>query len=198
MRGESIAFAVGGVLFGLIAGWVIGGQQAAQRQPPVPAATAAPAANPAPRPLDEAAVTAYRSVADREPTNAAPRVQLGNLYFDAERYADAITWYTEALKIDPNSPDVSTDLGVAYFYTNQADRALEQFNHSLKVDPKHVKTMLNVGIVKAQGKQDLAGAIEAWQAVVQMAPESPEGQTARQLIESVRSAHPDVTPRPGA
>ena len=200
MKGESIAFAVGGVLFGLIAGWVIGSQQAADR-PPAPAVQAAsPAAGApaAPPPLDEAAVTAYRSVAEREPNNAEPRVRLGNLYFDSERFPQAIEWYSAALKLQPNDPDVSTDLGVAYYYTNQHDRALEQFTHSLKVDPKHTKTMLNVGIVKAQGKQDLAGAIAAWQEVVKLAPDSPEGQTARQLIESLRSAHPDVPQRPGA
>jgi hypothetical protein len=35
---------------------------------------------------------------------------------------------------------------------------LKQFDHSLSIDPKHVKTLLNVGIVRAFGKQDLAGA----------------------------------------
>ncbi len=54
--------------------------------------------------------------------------------------------------------NVSTDLGVCYYYTNQPDKALEQFDHSLKLDPKHAKTLLNVGIVKAFGKQDLDGA----------------------------------------
>jgi cytochrome c-type biogenesis protein CcmH/NrfG len=199
MRGESIAYAIAGVLFGLIAGWVIGSGQASNR-PPTPAAQAAtaPAASGAPPPLDEAAVSAYRTMAEREPTNAEPRVRLGNLYFDAERFNDAIVWYVEALKLQPDDPDVSTDLGVSYYYTNQHDKALEQFNHSLKVNPRHTKTILNVGIVKAQGKQDLAGAIEAWEQVVKMAPDSPEGQTARQLIDSLRSAHPDVSQRPGA
>ena len=199
MRGESIAYAAAGVLFGLIAGWVIGSGQAANR-PPTPTAQAGPATagSAGPPPLDEAAVSAYRTMAEREPTNAEPRVRLGNLYFDAERFNDAIDWYTQALELQPNNPDVSTDLGVAYYYTNQHDRALEQFTHSLKVDPRHTKTMLNVGIVKAQGKKDLAGAIEAWEQVVKMAPDSPEGQTARQLIDSLRSAHPDVSQRPGA
>ena len=61
----------------------------------------------------------------------------------------------EALKLNPNDVNVSTDLGVSYYYTNQPDKALAQFDHSLKLDPKHAKTLLNVGIVKAFGKQDL-------------------------------------------
>ena len=92
---------------------------------------------------------------------------------------------------------MSTDLGVAYYYTNQPDRALEQFEQSLSVDPKHTKTLLNIGIVKAFGKQDLAGAAQAWQQVVALAPDSPEGQAAKKALEGLQSAHPDTTPGGG-
>jgi tetratricopeptide (TPR) repeat protein len=202
MRAESIAFAVAGVVFGLIAGFVMGYQRGTQETPgPVARQTqAAPApASAATPPLDEAKVNAYKSVAEREPQNAAPRVQLGNLYFDSERYDEAIRWYSDALKLDAKDVDVSTDLGVSYYYTNQPDRALAQFDQSLKIDPKHTKTILNVGIVKAFGKQDLAGAEKAWEQVIQLAPDSAEGQAARRALDSLRSAHPPGPPqKPGA
>jgi tetratricopeptide (TPR) repeat protein len=135
-------------------------------------------------------VTALKSVAERQPTNAQPRAELANLYFDAERYDDAITWYQEALKLTPNDVNLSTDLGVCYYYTNQADKALAQLSHSLSIDSKHTKTLLNVGIVKAFGKQDLDGATKAWQQVVELAPDSPEGQAAKRALDTLRSAHP--------
>ena len=125
-------------------------------------------------------------------------MQLGNLYFDAERYDDAIKWYVDAVKLAPNDVNASTDLGVSYYYTNQPDKALEQFAQSLKIDPKHGKTLLNVGIVKAFGKQDLAGATEAWQEVLKLAPDSPEGQAAKRALDSLQSAHPAATTKPGA
>jgi cytochrome c-type biogenesis protein CcmH/NrfG len=199
MKSESIAYAVAGILFGLIAGWIIGSQQARLR-PGAPAApsTQAAAAPQAPL-LDENKVNAFRSVAEREPANAAPRVQLGNLYFDAERYDEAAKWYEEAIKLAPNDVDVSTDLGVAYYYTNQPDRAIQQLDRSLKIDPKHTKTWLNLGIVRAFGKQDLSGAEAAWQQVLQIAPDSPEGQAARRALDSLRSAHPaGAAAKPGA
>jgi protein O-mannosyl-transferase len=145
-------------------------------------------------------VTAFKSVAEREPSNAAPRVQLGNLYFDAERYDEAIKWYSEALKLSPNDVNVSTDLGVCYYYLNQPDKALEQFDKSLKLDPKHAKTLLNLGIVKAFGKQDLDGASQAWQQVIKLAPDSPEGQAAKRALDSLTSAHPSLggSQKPGA
>jgi tetratricopeptide (TPR) repeat protein len=205
MKSDAIAVGIAGVFFGLIAGWIIGSQQAAGRPPAAaaPQAAAAPAGSGAPATraavLDEAQVTALKSVADREAANPAPRVQLGNLYFDAERYDDAIKWYEEAVKLAPKDVDVSTDLGVSYYYSNQPDKALAQFDRSLKLNPKHAKTLLNIGIVKAFGKQDLDGASQAWQQVVASAPDSPEAQAAKRALDSLRSAHPaGATPKPGA
>ena len=194
MKSDNVVFAVAGIMFGLIAGWIIGAQQAGSRAPiPAPAAAAAPAGNPAasrPAVLDEQQVQALRSIADREPSNPRPRTQLANLYFDAEKYDDAIKWYEAAMKLEPRDPNLSTDLGVSYYYTNQPDKALELFAHSLKLDPKHIKTLLNLGIVRAFGKQDLDGAAQAWQQVIEISPDSPEGQAARRALDSLRSAHP--------
>ncbi len=194
MKTESIVYAIAGVIFGLIAGWVIGAQQAAPRPPAAPTAAAPASSEGGTRAalLDEAQVNALKSVASREPSNAKPRVQLGNLYFDAERYEDAIKWYSEALALDPNDVNVSTDLGVCYYYTNQPDKALEQFDRSLKIDPRHTKTLLNVGIVRAFGKQDLQGATEAWKKVIEIAPDGPEGQAARRALDTIQSAHPGI------
>ena len=58
---------------------------------------------------------------------------------------------------------------------------------------------MNVGIVKAFGKQDLEGAQQAWEQVIKLAPNSPEGQAAQRALESLRSAHPPgAAQRPGA
>jgi tetratricopeptide (TPR) repeat protein len=84
--------------------------------------------------LDESKVQALRTVADKDSTNAVARAQLGNLYYDAGRYTDAIKWYADSLAINPKDVDVSTDLGVSYYYNNQPDLALKQLEHSLQLD----------------------------------------------------------------
>ena len=210
MKPESIVFLISGAVFGLIVGWILGSQQPTPRPPSTSASSAqadAPSANQSRdlRAIDEAEVAALVADAEREPSNAAPRAALANVYFDAERFDTAITWYEEALALDPGNVNVSTDLGVSYYYTDQPDRALEQFAHSLDVDPAHTKTILNMGIVRAFGKQDLKGAAEAWERLIEIAPESPEGRAARQALDSLRAAHPggvgtgdDVPPSGGA
>lgn len=183
---------IAGVLLGLLAGWIIGSQQAA---PARTEAASAAAAQPAPsgqqaQPLDENRAASLKATADANPKDASTRSQLGNLYFDAGRFEDAAKWYAAALDVNPKDANVSTDLGISYYYMNQADRALAQFDRSLEIDPKHTKTLLNIGIVRAWGKQDLEGAAKAWEKVVEVAPNSEEAARAKQGLDGIRAAHP--------
>ena len=200
MRSESIVFAVAGMCFGVILGWVVGVQQAGQTPPALttaaPAGGAAGGAAPQAPPLDEARVQSLMTVIKNDPENAGAALELANTYFDAEQYTDAITWYEESLRIAPSDPNASTDLGVSYYYSGFTDRALEQFEVSLTLDPSHTKTMLNQGIVLAFGRQDLEGAQAAWQQVVALAPDSPEGQAASRALEGIAAAGHD-TAAPG-
>lgn len=190
MRKDSVVFGVAGIFFGLLVGWIIGSQQSTAVAPPPAAAQAAAPTTEAPPPFDESRAAALKVTADRNPSDAVTRLQLGNMYFDGERYGEAIRWYEAALKLDPKNVNVSTDLGLAYYYSNQPDRALAQFDRSLGIDPKHSKTLLNVGIVRAFAKQDLDGAAKAWQQVLDIAPDSPEAALAKRGLEGLRAAHP--------
>ena len=204
MKPESLVYAAAGTLFGVIVGWILGAQQATMRAPTAPAAVVAAdaqsqPASPAPggqsqQPpqLDSAAVQQFMKQAAADPSSPAPKIALGNLYFDAERYPEAAQWYEDALRGDPKNADVSTDLGVSFYYMNQPDKALAQFDKSLQMDPKHVKTLLNVGIVRAFGKQDLTGAAAAWEQVVVLSPSSPEGQQAKRALDAMKGAHPNL------
>jgi cytochrome c-type biogenesis protein CcmH/NrfG len=198
MKAEGIAFGIAGILFGLIAGWIIGSQYESARREPLSATQAASpapaAAQQAPPPLDDAKVTAFRNVAEKDPKNAAPRVQLGDLYFNAERFDDSIKWYEQALALTPDDVRVSSQLAMAYYYTNQTDRALQQLERSVKMNPKHAEAWLNLGFVRAFGKQDLNGAEQAWQQAMKIAPDGPEGQAAKRAIDSLKSAHPGGAP----
>ena len=199
MRSDSIVFAIAGMCFGIILGWVIGTQQATRRTgatvqmqsgaaEPQQGANQQASGTRQPPALDEAKVQGLMTIIKSDPKNAGAHVQLGNAYFDAERYADAIKWYQQALSINPKNADASTDLGVSYYYSNRADDALKQFENSLRIDPKHAKTLLNKGIVLAFGKQDLTGAADSWRKVVELAPNSPEAQAAQRGLEGIAAS----------
>jgi tetratricopeptide (TPR) repeat protein len=203
MTREAVIFGISGTFFGLLVGWIIGSQQSVARTgAAAPAAAQAAPASPrnqqAPPPLDLQRVSALEQQAKTRPADAAIRAELGNVYFDAERFDQAIPWYEGALKLNPKDINVSTDLAVCYYYTNDADRALTQIGRSLAIDPRHAKTLLNQGIIRAFGKQDLAGALESWELVVKYAPDSPEAARAKQGIDGLKSAHATDTGAAGA
>ena len=180
----SLALAAG------LMGWIIWSQRPAG---PVAAIQAPPVQTlPVPEapPVDEARAVELHAAAESAPEDVQVRVDLGNLYFDAHRFEDAIPWFEAALALSPEEVEVSTDLGVAYYYMDDTDRALSQFARSLDVAPAHAKTILNIGIVRATGKQDLDGAIEAWEEVQRVAPGSQEALAAADLIEHIRATQP--------
>jgi tetratricopeptide (TPR) repeat protein len=194
LKRESLAFLISGVVFGVLVGWIVGSQQGSPA--PSAASTSAAAApdaqgqtTPPPPPIDTQRAAQLEKTATAEPANAAARVELANLYFNAERFDQAVPWYEAALKLNPKDVNASTDLGVSYYYLQQDDRALTQFAHSLSIDPKHVKTLFNQGIVLAFGKQDLQGASDAWQKVIAIAPDSEEGRRAKQIVDGLKSGH---------
>lgn len=197
MSRESLAYAISGVLFGLVIGWILGTQQTGTGTP-----AAAPAAvqttNQAPAPvLDVQRASTLERQANAEPGNVSVRIDLGNLYFDAQRFDIAASWYEAALTLDPRNVNASTDLAVSYFSSDQIDRALAQFDHSLSIDPVHAKTLFNQGIVRAIGKRDIDGAISVWERLIAVAPDSPEAARAKSAIETVRTDHPGGPPAAG-
>ena len=119
---------------------------------------------------------------NKDPNDFYSLVKLGNLYYDGQQYPSAIQYYERALTIHPDNPDVRTDMGTAYWYSGNADKALSAMEGSLKYRPGHPQTLFNLGWVRWQGKQDPAGAIEAWQQLLKSNPDYPEKQKVEQYI----------------
>jgi cytochrome c-type biogenesis protein CcmH/NrfG len=195
IRRDSLALVVSLLCSVAIMAWIVWSQTRSAVLPAAAGATVSPTpAPPAAPALDETRVEALRQTAESDPTDVESRIGLGDLYFDAHQFDQAIGWYEQALALDPTNVNVSTDLGVAYYYTQQVDRALAQFDRSLDVSPSHPQTMLNIGIVRAFGKQDLEGARQIWQQVIDQAPDSPEAAVAREALQRIQTVPPGQGP----
>ena len=203
MSRDGVIFGIAGTAFGLILGWIIGSQQAEVRPSTAPAQAQGQAQQtvpnePQPAPLDLQRIAALEQQAKAEPSNPDPRTELGDRYLDAQRPDLAIPWYEASVKLNPKNVNASTDLAKCYYETNQADKALAQIDHSLSVDPHHSTTLLNQGIIRAFGKQDLAGARESWQKVIEFAPNSADANRAKQGLDALTTGHGPGTAAGGA
>ena len=183
---QSAVTGVAGILFGVIVGYILGAGQAGPSSQVVGAAPAPvqaeATAGQATALVTDAELQAYRDILARDPKNVKAATDLANKLYDAGRYAESIPYYQQAFAIDPKNVSVSTDLGTALYYAGRPDEALAQLQRSLEADPSHAQTLFNIGIVKRDGKKDGKGAVEAWQRLLEVAPNYPEAARVRSLI----------------
>jgi cytochrome c-type biogenesis protein CcmH/NrfG len=180
MRSDSVVFGVAGIFFGVLVGWIIGSQQASGVvPPPAPAAAAASGAQggqSAPPVFDESRAASLKATADRSPSDVESRIQLGNLYFDAER-TRSHQWAEAALKVDPKNVTRAGSRDRALLFQS-IDRALAQFDRSLAIDPTHSKTLLNIG-TSAPSASRFGRRREGVAAVLDVAPNSQKPKPPR-------------------
>jgi len=202
---QAYTMAVLCLLVGLAAGYLIRGSNSSPAGVAVPPATSSlppnvpgdgSTATVSPEQLKRMAETQAQPLLARlkaEPSNASLLAEIGNVYYDAQQYPDAVRYYGDALKVDPSNPNVRTDMATAYFYLGNADRALQEFDTTLKYSPRHAQTLFNIGMVKWQAKMDADGALAAWQKLLQTNPGYPERAKVEQLIGQVKQ-HQSIQP----
>jgi cytochrome c-type biogenesis protein CcmH/NrfG len=192
-----------GIAVGLVVGVFIGYQAGSSTSPPaagmgmggqlppgVPPGMPPGGGMPTNPPGDnfQARITAMQSVVARDPKNFDAWVQLGNDYFDTRQPQKAIDAYTHALEIRPNSPNVMTDMGVMYRDLGQFDKAVATFQQANQLDPKHVQSLFNLGVVYMNDLKQPKKAIEAWNKVIQVAPQSDQAAQAKLALEEAKKS----------
>ncbi len=183
-------------LVGFIAGATVailrgtkGAEKAAMVQKPQMAPPGAPASAPPARDSLAAAseIQTLKEVVKKDPKNLPAWVELGNLYFDTDQPKEAIDAYSHYLAVKPDNPDVRTDLGIMYRKLGQFDKALDEFRKAAQSDPKHVNSRYNIGLVLLHDKQDIQGAVKAWEEYLKVDPNSERGKRIRAQIEKMKS-----------
>ncbi|RLE17854.1 MAG: hypothetical protein DRJ65_22195 [Acidobacteria bacterium] len=149
---------VGGLMIGLVLGYVI-----AERQAVPPAVSLAPPSgtsagsvsqqaavqNPgSPGPAEvERQLGEIRNLLAQNPGDARLLVAQGNIYFDAQRWEEARLSYEEAIETTPDDPNLLTDLAVVYRNLDKPERALEILAQVIEAAPDHWQAVYNRVIV---------------------------------------------------
>ena len=140
-------------------------------------------------PEKESQIVMLEKVVAQNPDDGKTWQELGNLYFDTARHADAIDAYNKSLAILPGNPNVLTDLGVMYRRSGQPEKAVDAFDRAIAADPKHETSRFNKGIVLLHDLKDEKGALAAWKELLAVNPlaMAPNGQTVDELIKHFES-----------
>ena len=141
-----------------------------------------------PNPLEVASkIQTLKEILKKDSKNLPAWVELGNLFFDANQPNEAIEAYIQYLTIKPDNPDVRTDLGIMYRSLGDFDRAVAEFRKAAGSDPKHAHSRYNIGIVLLHDKQDIKGAIRAWEDYLKVDLNSERAQRIRAQIEKMKT-----------
>jgi cytochrome c-type biogenesis protein CcmH/NrfG len=141
-----------------------------------------------------------KSMLASNPKDLGALVQLGNVYYDGGRFAEAVEAYGRALDLDPNNAGVRTDRGTCYWNMGQADAALAEFAKALETAPTKAQTLYNMGVVYLNGKKDPAQARAAWEKLLATNPDYPDRAKLQEQIAALGapSTAPATSPAPGA
>ena len=136
---------------------------------------------------DASQIKTLKEIVKKDPKNLPAWVELGNLYFDTDQPKEAIEAYSQYLAVKPDNPDVRTDMGIMYRKVGQFDRAIEEFRKAAQSDPKHTNSRYNIGLVLLHDKQDIKGAIKAWEEYLRVDPNSEKAQRIKAQIEKMKT-----------
>jgi cytochrome c-type biogenesis protein CcmH/NrfG len=112
----------------------------------------------------------------------------------ARRYNEAIAAYQAVLKRDPDNVDAMTHMGLIAAIAAQGehgaemvDRALALFDRALALDPNYPPALLYRGQVLYEVRQDVPGAIKAWEKFVKVAPAGEDRERVVKLLADARA-----------
>ena len=75
---------------------------------------------------------------------------MGNVYFDLGKYAEAIESYKAAIEIDPTLSKPHNNLGLAYAATSKINEAAAEFAEAVRLKPDYAEAHYNLGVAYLQ------------------------------------------------
>lgn len=105
------------------------------------------------------------------------------------RLEEAIGDWTEALKKAPDRDDILALRATALRKTNQPAAARADADRAVAINPKNVDALLERGTLR-QMEGDTGGAMEDWNEVKALAPNTPAAQTAESNLARAAAAKP--------
>jgi tetratricopeptide (TPR) repeat protein len=135
------------------------------------------------RQLSEALSAAHKAIAEN-PRKLSAREAVIALYLESKDYAGAVAASKDLLKLSPRHVPARDALGAAYIGLGDVEAAMRVANDLIRLDPaspSHRFTKAHL----CQHKGEIRMAIQEFERVVEMAPESDLAETAREHIEAL-------------
>jgi len=128
------------------------------------------------------AIDAYLYVLEKAPHWVEAYINLGTLFYQQERLADAADCYRQSIAVCPNNALAHFNLGSVLSELGQLEAASDALRTALRLDPNYADAHYNL----AQVCEKLGNATQArghWQRYLELEPYSPWASYARQRLQ---------------
>ena len=123
---------------------------------------------------------------NKDPKNKDLLMKAAYSYKSAHQFKDAAAYFDRALQVDPKNVAVRTEMASCLYYDGNVEGALAQLDEALKISPKDANSLFNLGVIRWKGKKDAAGAIHAWQELLQTNPNLDRKPIVERMIAEAR------------
>jgi protein O-GlcNAc transferase len=100
------------------------------------------------------------AVAALLPNDPKAHFLLGNVFNQANQFAQAIEQYQTVLRLEADSSSAHTNMGVVYYKMGDLETAIEEFNTALEIEPDDAETHYLLGAAYVQMEQLEQGEAE--------------------------------------
>jgi tetratricopeptide (TPR) repeat protein len=95
---------------------------------------------------NQEAESAWKTIAQQQPSNPEPYAHLGLLEARQERYPEAIRLYRKAMTLNPSMPGLQLNLGLSLFKNGDYRQAIETFQPFIKAQPDDQRLNVLMGM----------------------------------------------------
>jgi tetratricopeptide (TPR) repeat protein len=153
---------------------------------------------------NEEAAQAYQQAIAAKPDDPGYYNNLGNVLARAGKIDEARAAYTKSAELDPTKAATAwRNFGISLYNANRGGDAIEPLQKSAELDPKSAQTWYLLGAcliykmtVKKVGDKDVPefapGTIEAYQKAVELDPNGPFGQQAKEGLAQLQQMAPGI------
>jgi cytochrome c-type biogenesis protein CcmH/NrfG len=127
-----------------------------------------------------------KEMVKKDPEDLDAWMKLGNIYFEHNRYREAIEAYSQYLSLKPVDPDIRTNMGIMLSRLGDYDGAIEEFRKAVESDPKHMNSWYYLGFTLLHDKQNPNEAIKAWEDYLKVEPKGERANQVRVLLERLK------------
>jgi tetratricopeptide (TPR) repeat protein len=149
------------------------------------------------------AINAYKQAIELKPT-AAYYNNLGGIYGRAGKIAEAMDAYKKSAELDPpNAAQAYRNGGITLYNVGKMKEAVEPLKKATELDPKSAQAwyLLGAALVGSMDYKQVGsklevvvqpGTVEAYQKALELDPNGPYGQQAKQGLEALQQIAPGI------